>query len=527
MTLSARSRFQGVALGVVTLILSACRASVSTPGTIANADSALVARVLLAEDRRDSLSTAVAEAARHTDSRIRTLARRATARIRDSAFAARDSLPTPSAAPAYPDPAWRLRFRALAANTPCAALRIALGDSAWPVRFRAAALAPAPCAGDAGVVQTLRSWAETIPASARRSRGAPSWQHAAHGIVNLARIAPAAARPLLPRAVSSTIPSMRAYAARAAGTLADTATLRRLARDPDDNVKEAAIVALSRVAGHGGDDEYIAALSARGYQAVRVAARALAASPRRTDVLAAALAAARRLRNDSSETSRDARAAVLERIAEFATPASLDDVTSLAGDFDCAIARSAAGIATRLASRTVAPVCSPLPIVLPPDAVPLALGRVVHLRVTIADSSGGGSFVVRLRGDVAPIMAARVLALARSGYYDGLVWQRAEHDFVLQGGGPGANEYVGHPRFMRDELGAIPHPRGTVGMSTRGHDTGDGQWFINLRDNARLTRDYTVFAEIVEGMEVVDGLLEGDVIGSVREDGRTRGREDE
>ena len=507
---NARSVFCTVA--AVALTASACNASMRSPSAGAGADSPLVSRILLAEDRRDSLNGAFGEAARHPDERIRTLARRAAARIRDSAFAARDSFPAPVAAPPYADPAWRLRYRALQASAPCPALRLALGDSVWAVRFRAAALAPPSCAGDAGIVQTLRSWAESAPASAQRPRGAPSWQHTGHGLVALARIAPAAARPLLPRAASSTIPSLRVYAARAAGTLSDTAVLRRLARDPDDNVKEAAIVALSRVAGHAGDDEYIAALSARGYQAVRVAARALAASPKRSQVLAGAITAARRLRNDSSETSRDARTAVLERIDEFAISATLPIVMNLASDFDCTIAGSAARIATRLAGRTIAPDCRPLPITLPPDAVSLALGRVVHLRVTIADSSGGGSFVVRLRGDVAPIMAARVLALARSGYYNGLVWQRAEHDFVLQGGGPGANEYVGHPRFFRDELGSIPHPRGTIGMSTRGHDTGDGQWFVNLRDNARLTRDYTVFAEIVEGIEVVDGLMEGDVI---------------
>jgi cyclophilin family peptidyl-prolyl cis-trans isomerase len=109
-------------------------------------------------------------------------------------------------------------------------------------------------------------------------------------------------------------------------------------------------------------------------------------------------------------------------------------------------------------------------------------------------------------------MGARILALAQSGYYDGLVWHRVEPDFVVQGGGLGANEYAGNPRFLRDELGTVPHVRGTVGMSTRGHDTGDAQWFFNLRDNRRLDRDYTLFAEVVEGIDVVDGILEGDVI---------------
>jgi cyclophilin family peptidyl-prolyl cis-trans isomerase len=160
---------------------------------------------------------------------------------------------------------------------------------------------------------------------------------------------------------------------------------------------------------------------------------------------------------------------------------------------------------------------------LPADAVALALGADRRLVVTLAPSSGGGSFTVRLRGDVAPIMAARVLWLARGRYYDNLTWHRVEHDFVIQGGSPDANEYVGFPQFMRDELGTVPHTRGTIGMSTRGHDTGDAQWFVNLRDNLRLGADYTVFAEVISGMDVVDGVLEGDTIASIREvrnDGR-------
>jgi len=479
------------------------------------ADSALLARILLAEDRRDSASAAFQEGARYPDERIQLIARRAAARVRDPGFAARDSMPAPAAPPAYPDPAWRLRFRALAAaRNDCAALRSALADSAWPVRLRAADLAGPSCAGDSVLVRTLRAWAAAPPTRGARTRGGVSWHPAAHAFVALARIAPADARALLPAAVASAVPWLRAYAARAGGALADTAALRRLATDADDNVKEAALDALSRVAGHATDDVYLAALSARGYQAVRAAAHALRGSPRGRDVVDAALAAALRLRRDSSETSRDARTALLERIGEFATATNGAAVAGLTADFDCDVALAAAEIAARLGALTE-PSCSPLPIALPPDAVALALGREVRLRLTLADSSGGGAFTVRLRGDVAPIMAARVLALARAGWYDGLTWHRVEPDFVLQGGGTGANEYLGHPRFIRDELGALAHQRGTVGMSTRGHDTGDAQWFVNLRDNPRLRGDYTVFAEVVEGIEVVDGVLEGDVIASI------------
>ena len=447
-------------------------------------DSALVGRILLAEDLRDSADVALAEGVRHDDARIRTLARRARWRIVDARFTARDSLPPLPAPPSYRDPAWRLRYRALATQrTDCALLRAALADSVWPVRFRAAALAPPECGSDQGIVAILRSWVDNLPRDVSHRRpGGVSWHAAAHAVVALARLRPAEARPRVRYLASRRQWQLRMYAARAAAVLSDTARLRALARDRDDNVKEVAIDALSKLAGHDDDAIYLAALGAGGAQAVRAAAVALKGSPRTADVVRAANAAFERWAARASESERDVRIALLE----------------------------AAG---RPASDDRPP---PARVELPPRAVALALGAEARLRVTMAPSTGGGSFVVRLRGDVAPMMAARVLELARSGYYDGTTWHRVEHDFVVQGGGHGANEYVGHARYFRDELGTVPHRRGTVGMSTRGHDTGDAQWFVNLKDNLRLNTDYTVFAEVVDGIGVVDGILEGDVIARIR-----------
>jgi cyclophilin family peptidyl-prolyl cis-trans isomerase len=66
--------------------------------------------------------------------------------------------------------------------------------------------------------------------------------------------------------------------------------------------------------------------------------------------------------------------------------------------------------------------------------------------------------------------------------------------------------------FMRDEVGLWPHVRGAVGVSTRGRDTGDAQIFVDLVDNPRLDHEYTVFAQVLNGIEIVDRILEGDVI---------------
>ncbi len=474
-------------------------------------DTALVRRILAAEDRRDTTDRSLTEGVASRDPRVAQLARRALARIRDPRFTARDSMGALPAPPAYSDPAWRLRYRALATrNADCGAMRAALTDSSWHVRLRAADLAGTACRGDADFTTAMRVWLATSARSTRTRDGA-AWQPAAHALVALSRAAPEIARSELPTFVRHDAHWVRVYAARAAAVLADTQSLRALARDHNDNVKEAAIDALARLSAHTDDSLYIAALQATGYQAVRSAALALKGATPTRPMRHAFVTAAQRLRVDSSETSRDARTEVMARIAEMADAQMAAHMATLATDFDCVVAAKAADIATTLGTPTT-PECRPVTRELPAAAVRLALGAEVRVRVVMAARSGGGSFVVRLRGDVAPIMAARILALVKSGYYDRQAWHRVEPNFVIQGPSPGDNEYVGHRRFLRDELGTVPHVRGTVGMSTRGHDTGDAQWFVNLKDNLNLGRDYTVFGEIVEGIEVADGVLEGDVI---------------
>ncbi len=493
------------------ILLLAAGTALSAQAPVSGADSALVSRILRAEDRRDTTDRALVDGVASADARVALLARRALVRISDSRFTGRDSLGTLPAPPAYADPAWRIRYRALdPKKVDCATLRLALTDSSWHVRLRAADIVTASCSADTVLVKTLRGWLASSGRLSRTKDGA-AWQPAAHALVALARVSPGDARNQVASFINNPSPWVRTYAARAAAVLEDERALRFLARNRNDNVKEAAIDALAKLTGHKQDELFLLALGAPGYQAVRAGALALKGGTSRSDIRRTAIAAAHRLRRDSSETSRDARMEVMARIAEFADVSDAPRVAALAADFDCEVARSAAAIAAKLGTPTEAR-CTPFVRTLPADAVRLALGDEVRLRVVMAPASGGGSFTVRLRGDVAPIIAARVLALVRSRYYDSLAWHRVEPDFVIQGPSRGDNEYVGHPRFLRDELGTVPHVRGTVGMSTRGHDTGDAQWFVNLKDNLRLGRDYTVFGEITDGIDVADGVLEGDVI---------------
>src|SRR5262249_12256304 len=139
-------------------------------------------------------------------------------------------------------------------------------------------------------------------------------------------------------------------------------------------------------------------------------------------------------------------------------------------------------------------------VALPFTAADLRRVAAARARVTIR---GVGTFELALVPAQAPASVMRFVTLAESGYYNGLTFHRVVPNFVIQGGSPGANEYIGDAAFMRDEVGLWPHVRGAVGISTRGRDTGDAQIFIDLVDNPRLDHEYTVFAHVLSGMDVV------------------------
>jgi cyclophilin family peptidyl-prolyl cis-trans isomerase len=303
------------------------------------------------------------------------------------------------------------------------------------------------------------------------------------------------------------------YAARAAALVRERATLLRLAADADRNVQEAAIAGLAAAAGHEADSVYVRGLSSSGYQVALAAATALEGTTDPT-ALPALLDAFDGLSARRSENARDPRVAMLDRIAALGSAATAPRLAPYLADFDTTVAVQ---VATMLSGWQGSPAAA-RPVPLPIRSEPLAelfLRPSVRLRVTMAPSSGGGSFTVRLFPDEAPATVARVVRLVRERFYDGKVFQRVEPNFVIQGGGPDANEYVGDATFMRDELTMRTHARGTVGISARGRDTGDGQWFINLVDNPLLDHEYTIFGRIDGGQATVERLLEGDRIAHV------------
>jgi cyclophilin family peptidyl-prolyl cis-trans isomerase len=329
--------------------------------------------------------------------------------------------------------------------------------------------------------------------------GSPrGWHRAAHALVALSAASAERGTAALAQFTGSRIWQLRMYAARAAAALKDRARLDTLARDEDDNVREAAIEGLRKVAGHTADAIYVAQLTRSGHQVLRVSAVALEGTPGADEALPALKAAWQRLVAEGKDNSHDARDAIAKTLAGLgAEPRGQTPKRGGAaktGSDPNRVSSDMKGGQTAHNDLST------------DDLRRLAAPRA---RVTIR---GVGSFELALFTAQAPATVLRFARLAESGYYNGLSFHRVVPNFVIQGGSPGANEYVGDATFMRDEVGTWPHVRGAVGISTRGHDTGDAQIFVDLVDNPRLDHDYTVFAQVLNGIEVVDQILEGDVI---------------
>ncbi|MGD9906819.1 MAG: peptidylprolyl isomerase, partial [Vicinamibacterales bacterium] len=383
----------------------------------------------------------------------------------------------------------------------CQPIVAAVTDANPHVALQAIDLAGAGCPAATPVTALLMQAADTLPAS----DGA--WHRSAHALVSLARVAPAETRLLLPRFVGHPTWQVRMYAARAAGQMETIEALERLGHDAHDNVREAALRELTRLKRPEALAVAYDALGRPDYQLRMTAARALADETDHAAAVAALLTSLDDLTAQGHDTTRDPRVAILTTLTAIGGAAEVPRLERYLQDWDPRVAELAAAAIARWTGtpREDSPRLRQQP---PPDAAALAAVRGKWLRITMA---GGGVMQLRLLADDAPATVLRVTALARSGYYDGLTFHRVEPTFVLQGGSPGANEYMGDGLYMRDEPG-LAHNRGTVGISTRGRDTGDAQLFVNLVDSPRLDHAYTVWAVVEQGMDVADRVLEGDVM---------------
>lgn len=339
-----------------------------------------------------------------------------------------------------------------------------------------------------------------------------NWRKAAHATVALARISSTDALPFVRQLAASNVWQARAWAAQAAKLAQDTGTLNLLARDSEPNVAAAAI--------SNGEQALHALNSAHAGLLIQASTllrqNKLAVSGFTPETIADSVRTTfMRITQTQPISWRDARVALLRVIGSSKSiiekPEYIDWLRSLLSDKDPTIAALAkqilgqAGINVGAISTNYHP--PPFPSKLRLDSLQ---GATASIRFR-----GKGEMQIRLLGESAPATVSTFVTLAESGAYNDKTIHRVVANFVLQGGSPGADEYDPLTSFfMRDEVGGS-HARGTFGISTRGVDTGDGQIFINLVDNVRLDFDYTVFAETISGLAVMDNIGEGDVIESI------------
>jgi peptidyl-prolyl cis-trans isomerase B (cyclophilin B) len=119
----------------------------------------------------------------------------------------------------------------------------------------------------------------------------------------------------------------------------------------------------------------------------------------------------------------------------------------------------------------------------------------------------------------APNTVANFVKLAKEGYYNGVSFHRVIPDFVIQGGDPTGTGAGGPGYKINCELdgGNQYHDRGVLSMAHAGRNTGGSQFFIchSRTNTAHLDRNHTCFGKVVEGLDVIDAIRQGDVMEKV------------
>lgn len=135
------------------------------------------------------------------------------------------------------------------------------------------------------------------------------------------------------------------------------------------------------------------------------------------------------------------------------------------------------------------------------------------LTMTLDANGKGGDVTIKLRPDLAPQHVERIAELANEGFYDGVPFHRVIPGFMAQGGDGGRGDGTGGSTKpnLAAEFSAEPHVRGVCSMArTSDPNSANAQFFICFDDARFLDRQYTVWGEVTDGMELIDALPVGE-----------------
>lgn len=127
-------------------------------------------------------------------------------------------------------------------------------------------------------------------------------------------------------------------------------------------------------------------------------------------------------------------------------------------------------------------------------------------------NGAGGDVKIKLRPDLAPGHVARIKELVGEGFYDGIKFHRVIPGFMAQGGCPNGTGMGGSSKpDLQAEFNAEPHVRGVCSMARTSYPhSANSQFFICFDDATFLDKQYTVWGQVIEGMEHVDALPKGE-----------------
>ncbi|MGB7206333.1 MAG: peptidylprolyl isomerase [Anderseniella sp.] len=133
---------------------------------------------------------------------------------------------------------------------------------------------------------------------------------------------------------------------------------------------------------------------------------------------------------------------------------------------------------------------------------------------TLVMDSTKGRVVIRLRPDLAPGHVNHIKELTREGFYDGTPFHRVIDGFMAQGGDPTGTGTGGSSKpNLKAEFTDAPHKRGTASMArSQMPNSANSQFFLCFADCSFLDGQYTVWGEVVEGMENVDKFSRGEPV---------------
>lgn len=288
--------------------------------------------------------------------------------------------------------------------------------------------------------------------------------------------------------------------------------LKQMLKDADQRVIPAVLDALARIGAADAADEFIARLNGDDPVVRGAAARGLATikAPNATAVLTAAVKTAQ------GDGLYVARTAALDALTALDPAAARPVLTAALTDRDWAVRMRAAENLRQLDPAADVSSMRPAPAPSVPELAALDTFVAPQYSPQAYIDTNKGTIQFELAVLDAPRTVANFISLVRKNYFRGVQLHRVVPDFVVQDGDPRGDGEGGPGYTIRDEINQRPYLRGTVGMALDWADTGGSQFFITHSPQPHLDGRYTVFGQVVSGMDIVDRLQQWDTIERIR-----------